>query len=232
MSLHHSFDIDIATKYGVPVAIFMNHLAFWIQKNQANNKNIHKDRAWTYNSVEAFLVIFPYWTTDQMRGVIKKCIDLGLIIKGTYNSKAYDRKNWYTLTDESHKLLNLPIWEKPQMDSGKIPNAFGENPEPIADINTDSKAVKIKSSCDEPPKKPKEKPKTKTRKDHNNEVKHPWHSNAKVCEPITQDATICEDCKRPSHTGSCSNNGLMPKELRKLFAGKALAAVTGRRLSR
>lgn len=142
--MEHHFNVDIAKKYGVPVAIVLNHLVFWIQKNKANEKHFHDGRFWTYNSVKAFLVIFPYWTTDQMRSVLEKLKSTGLILIGNYNQKGYDQTLWYALSDEGLKLYNMlpnsesvdnisPIWEKSQMELGKRTNGFVENPKPIPD---------------------------------------------------------------------------------------------------
>ena len=53
--MNHSFDIEIAKKYSVDEAIFLNHIAFWIQKNIANKKHFHEGQYWTYSSYPAFL---------------------------------------------------------------------------------------------------------------------------------------------------------------------------------
>ena len=36
----HSFNVDIAKKYGIEEAIFINHFAFWIKHNTTNKKNL------------------------------------------------------------------------------------------------------------------------------------------------------------------------------------------------
>lgn len=132
--MHHSFDINIANKYGVNVAIFLNNMAFWIQKNIANNKHFHDGNYWTYNTVEAYTQLFPYWTTRQVRNVIDKCIKLGLILESNYNITTYDRTKWYALTEHAAQLLNITICQKGQMDSSKVTNGFDRNDKPIPDI--------------------------------------------------------------------------------------------------
>ena len=104
--MEHSFNVGIATKYNVNVAIFLNNLAFWIHKNQANKKHFHDGRYWTYNTQEAFTELFPYWTRQNLRTVIKYCIDNNLIIKGNYNETTYDRTQWYSLTDLGLSLFD------------------------------------------------------------------------------------------------------------------------------
>jgi hypothetical protein len=160
--MNHYFDIDVASKYNVNIAIFLNNLAHWTTVNIANRKNYYDFRYWTYNSRRAFLELFPYWTDDQLRTIITNAIKADLVIEGCYNSKGYDRTKWYSLSDKALALYkinpisptdqelfkNTPIelpksspasfgrnpnwtWEKSPMDLGEIPNACGENPQPI-----------------------------------------------------------------------------------------------------
>lgn len=139
----HTFDVDIAKEYGVDVAIVVNNIAFWLQKNKANKKHMYDGKVWTYNSTKAFAELFPYWTENQMRRVLDTMNKSGIIETGNYNSNAYDRTKWYTFTDafvEKHKS----ICEFCQMEVSESTNGIGENHEPIPDIkpdvnNTDNK---------------------------------------------------------------------------------------------
>jgi hypothetical protein len=56
----HSFDPEIAKKVGVNAAVIYQNIVWWTQKNAANNKHHHDGRHWTYNSIKAFDVLFPY----------------------------------------------------------------------------------------------------------------------------------------------------------------------------
>ena len=128
----HTFDADIAKEYGVDIAIVVNNIAFWLQKNKANNKHIYEGKVWTYNSTKAFCELFPYWTENQIRRILDKMQGLEIIQSGNYNKVAYDRTKWYTFTDafvEKHKS----ICEFCQMESADSPNGIGENNEPIPD---------------------------------------------------------------------------------------------------
>lgn len=141
--MQHSFDIEIAQKYGVPVAIFLNNLSFWIKKNQANRKHFHDGRYWTYNSVEAYSELFPYWTAKQIRLILDKAKENGLILTANYNLTAYDRTQWYALSDEGHKLLGISICPNGQMELDKRANGFPEKGKPIPDNKTDIKTDNI-----------------------------------------------------------------------------------------
>jgi len=97
--MQHSFDVEVAKLYTVPVAIFLNNIAFWIEHNIANDKHFYEGRYWTFNSVKAFAVLFPYWTEKQVRTTINNAIEAGLIIVGNFNKQGYDQTHWYALTE-------------------------------------------------------------------------------------------------------------------------------------
>jgi len=141
--MQHSFDIDIAKQYGINIAIFLNNIMFWIQKNMANQRHFHEGRYWTYNSVKAYSILFPYFTSKQVRTTIQSCLDHGLLLKGNFNQSPYDRTSWYTFTDYGHDLLRF---SKPTIEEGHLPQRANEiDPEggPIPDINTDTKNKRL-----------------------------------------------------------------------------------------
>ena len=80
----HSFNINIATKYGVHSAIILDNLNYWITKNKANEQHFYDGHYWTYNSKKAFAELFPYMTERQIDYALKKLIDDGIIITGKY----------------------------------------------------------------------------------------------------------------------------------------------------
>lgn len=93
------FDGDIAAEYGIPEAVMLYNLSFWVLKNQANKQNYYNGRYWTYNSANAFSDLFPFLSTRTIQRVIKHLIDEGLIIAGNFSDDPRNRTNYYTLTD-------------------------------------------------------------------------------------------------------------------------------------
>lgn len=144
-------NISVATDYSVEVAIFIQYLAQWSFKNLANKKHIHDGLVWTYNSIEAFKKYFPYWSTDQIKLVIKKAIEAGLVQKGNYNKTTYDRTSWYALTEQGRRYypeLEMPETSKPCTTSDLVetPNGFGKNTQPIpTNKPTSKKDINIKT---------------------------------------------------------------------------------------
>lgn len=102
----YQFDTDIAAMYGVDESIMIANLQFWIRKNEANGKHFHDGRFWTYNSIDAFTKLFPFWTARQIRRILKSLEEKGVIVTGNYNTSAYDRTTWYAFGDSF-----LPKWQ-------------------------------------------------------------------------------------------------------------------------
>ena len=130
--MQHSFDVEIAEKYGVSEAILLQHLWFWIEKNKANEVNFYDGSYWTYNSTKAFVKLFPYMTQRQIQNTLKRLKDKGIIKTGNYNKSAYDRTLWYAFTE-----LGKSIMQKCKMENTNLSNGLHEKVTPIPDINTD-----------------------------------------------------------------------------------------------
>ena len=97
--MDYSFNAEIAAVYGVEEAVFLHNLYWWIAKNEANGRHYYDGRNWTYNSMEAFAKLFPFWTSKQVRRIIKKLEAAGAIYIGNYNQKGFDRTQWYAISD-------------------------------------------------------------------------------------------------------------------------------------
>ena len=93
----HSFDPEIAKLVGVNAAVIYQNLVYWIEKNEANQKNFRDGKYWTYNSYPAFKKLFPYFSEKQIRTALDKLIDNALIVKGNYNQDRFTHTNWYAL---------------------------------------------------------------------------------------------------------------------------------------
>lgn len=109
--------------YDLDIAVFLDYIAHWLHLNSCNKqpRNFHNGRYWTYNTLEALHSIFPGWSKETIRNIIRKCVKKGLIIVSNFNKKKYDRTNWYTLSDLSLKYypkLSHLIHEIPDNPGG------------------------------------------------------------------------------------------------------------------
>ena len=100
----HFFDRKLATEYGVDEAIMLNHLIYWIAKNNMNGINRHDGKTWTYTAIKDFTKYQPYWTEAQIRRILNSLENMEVIITGNYNKHKYDKTKWYALKDEKHFL--------------------------------------------------------------------------------------------------------------------------------
>lgn len=143
--MEHSFNIYIAERYGIPSAVLLKNIYFWIEKNRANEKNFFDGHYWTYNSKNAFAELFPYLTPRQIDYALQKLIDDDVLITGNYNKVAYDRTLWYAITKKGYSIL-----QNCEMEITKFVNGNHEKVQPIPNNNTvpktDENAVKKKAS--------------------------------------------------------------------------------------
>lgn len=130
--MQHSFDVEIAQKYGILEAILLENIYYWIKKNEANNKHFYDGKYWTYNSRKAFAKIFPYASEKQIRTALEKLIKNGLIITGNYNQDGRDRTLWYSLTDRG-----ISLFLKRQMQQTNKSDTLAQEGEPLPDNKPD-----------------------------------------------------------------------------------------------
>lgn len=143
--MYHSFDKDIAVKYGLAEAIILNHMQYWIEKNKANGTNFFDGFYWTYNSTRAYAEIFPYFSQRQIQNALKHLKDEEIIKTGNYNAVAYDRTTWYAFTEKGECIMQncemhyaesgTSIMQKCKMDYANLSNGLCKNVEPIPSNN-------------------------------------------------------------------------------------------------
>lgn len=131
----HQFDPCVAAEVGIPAAVLFQNIVFWIEKNQTNSTNFHDGKFWTYNSIKAFSLQFPYLTQKQVRTALSKLTNAEYIATGNYNEAVFDRTLWYSLG------LKGEMWaaEKANAICPKSKMTFAPEGKPIPDINTDNK---------------------------------------------------------------------------------------------
>jgi len=120
---YFTFSTKDANQYGVDGAILLHHIRYWVAKNEANDKNYHDERYWTYNSQTAFSKLFPFWTARKIGRLLSKLEEDGVILSGNFNDKRYDRTKWFTLVNGITDLGGIHL--------SKMTNALTKNDSPI-----------------------------------------------------------------------------------------------------
>lgn len=150
----HSFDSEIAEKYGILEAVLLNNIYYWIEKNRANEQNFHDGTYWTYNSTKAFSALFPYASERQIKAALMKLREAEILLTGNYNENPYDRTLWYALSKKG-----LCIVQNRTMESTEPSNEKDETGQSLSNTNniyisTDIKPDinQLNTSCSEPEK--------------------------------------------------------------------------------
>lgn len=138
----------------VDVPVFIENLAYWIRKNAANEKHFHDNRYWSYNSYPAFAKLYPFWSEQKIRRIIKRAIEADLIIIDNFNRKKYDNTNWYTLTDKAlafYPALHGLILHTPVENDSTPVEIDRPIPKPLttSSINTNTTSSSSKSKSKE-----------------------------------------------------------------------------------
>ena len=129
--MNHCFNLGIANEFGLNVATFLQSIAYWTHNNLTNKHHLINGHCWTYNTLDALLETFTYWSKKQLETVIKHAIDGGLLIKDNHNQTKYDRTCWYALTPEAFRFFPELCQEHffERMHSSISPNGEMEYPE-------------------------------------------------------------------------------------------------------
>ena len=140
--MYHSFDADIAAKYGIVESLFLCNIAFWVKQNTLNKHNYFEGRYWTYNSLSAYAGLFYYVSESTIKRAIKHLKDEGLIYAGNFNNDRFNHTNYYTLTDKGYALIKNPTDRTGQNDL--IETTYSDLP--LFNKNTDSTDISISDS--------------------------------------------------------------------------------------
>lgn len=121
----HSFNIFLASEYGIEEAILIQHFQFWILKNKDLGRNFHEGRTWTYETLQEIAAHFPYLSPKKVERLILRLLELKIIRKGNFNKNKFDRTVWYSFENEEmfaisrYREMEIPISGNANPDIGK-----------------------------------------------------------------------------------------------------------------
>lgn len=96
-----------ANVLGLNEAIVVQQIHYWLNINEKAKINVYDGHIWTYNTYDVWQKEnFTFWSVKTIQRIFDKLVKLGIVIKGNYNKKKYDRTLWVTLDyDKLEKLL-------------------------------------------------------------------------------------------------------------------------------
>lgn len=103
----HYFSASVASKLrDINLAIIVNHLNYWINRNKNENKNFIEGKYWTYQTIKYIAEKYSYYSEHQVKRFLRKLIDKKVLIRRNFNKEKFDKTSWYTFTDEFKKFLD------------------------------------------------------------------------------------------------------------------------------
>lgn len=88
----------LACRVGVSEALFLQQL-FWLEQG---SKNIRDDKRWVYNTYEGWTDVFPFWNATQIKRIVTKLEELGVLVStNRYNKMPMDKTKWYRIKHDS-----------------------------------------------------------------------------------------------------------------------------------
>jgi len=98
-------DKHLAAILGLNEALILQQVHYWIEINRKNNRNLHRDRYWTYNTINEWQEEFPFWSPATVKRTFKRLREVNLIIVDNFNIYQMDRTLWYTINYEELERL-------------------------------------------------------------------------------------------------------------------------------
>ena len=124
-SQHHSFDIRLASMYGVEEAIIIHHFQHWIRVNRKLHRNFYENCTWTYQTYNEICAHFPYFSYHKVRYAIKNLIKKRILKKGNFNKRKGDQTVWFAFCDEQEFVPDFPDKTGPLSEEmGKLPGGW------------------------------------------------------------------------------------------------------------
>lgn len=119
---NHSFNTTLAKRYSIEEAILIEHLYWWIHKNECNEDMQKDGRTWCYSSAKGFERYLEYMNGQKVRRILLKLQEKGKIMIGNYNKSAINQTLWYAFTDEM--IEELASLNYNFSDFSKVKNGF------------------------------------------------------------------------------------------------------------
>ena len=102
----HSFNVSLASRFGLIEALVIQHAYYWYKCNKGNEDMTKDGHTWFYRSVSQIADVYPYLSVDKVRRAIDRLVENGILIKGNYNTDKFKKANWYSLSDDMISVMS------------------------------------------------------------------------------------------------------------------------------
>ena len=70
--MYHRFNVEVATRYGVPCALVLGHIDYLVEKAKTDGEKKRNGKYWASKSVKKIAHLYPYYTENTIRRAIEK----------------------------------------------------------------------------------------------------------------------------------------------------------------
>ena len=100
-------DRKLARILGVNEAMVMQHIHYWLVKNEEKKINYKEGRYWTFKSIKQWHDDeFDFWSESTLRRIFLSLEEKGLLLVNNFNKKGFDKTKWYSIDYEKLNSLN------------------------------------------------------------------------------------------------------------------------------
>lgn len=124
--MYHRFNVEVATRYGVPCALVLGHIDYLVEKARTDGEKKRNGKYWVSKSVKKIAQLYPYYTENTIRRAIERLRQEKLIETGHFPTNECPSTLWYTLTKKGKSML-----QKGGDDLAILPNQNGTSAETI-----------------------------------------------------------------------------------------------------
>lgn len=124
--MYHRFNVEVATRYGVPCALVLGHIDYLVEKARTDGEKKRNGKYWVSKSVKKIAELYPYYTENTIRRAIERLRQEKLIETGHFPTNECPSTLWYTLTKKGKSML-----QKGGDDLAILPNQNGTSAETI-----------------------------------------------------------------------------------------------------
>lgn len=141
---------ELAFAIGLPQAIILQQIHYWVKINERATKNYRDGYYWTYNSYEHWQSQFFFWSLATVKRYFRSLEKSSYIICGNFNRLAIDRTKWYRINynaiSERVKMTHSDFLEATAKGSKLSVGAtrlIQPLPETTTEITTETKILEI-----------------------------------------------------------------------------------------
>ena len=124
--MYHRFNVEVATRYGVPCALVLGHIDYLVEKARTDGEKKRNGKYWVSKSVKKIAQLYPYYTENTIRRAIERLRQEKLIETGHFPTNECPSTLWYTLTKKGKSML-----QKGGDDLAILPNQNGTSAKTI-----------------------------------------------------------------------------------------------------